>query len=695
MVGEGMDMTVSTGTLGSARTADGTKSVNRGAALGAGAIVLLGVAATVAFFTLNAANGMRGPVGGSVLLTIGFTAFSLVGGLIAARLPRNATGWLMLAVGAGAMVMNAAQQYAKYGLETDPGSLPGALAVAWVSNWGYYAALANVFFLLLLFPTGHPASRFWRVVLWIDVALVLVVVSSLAFGPRPLEGLDVPNPFRIVSLAPVLRAIDQGGAAGVMLFVVLLTCLASPVLRARRASGVERQQLKWLALGASIFAVCFGVINPLLSALVDLDIGYLTWGIGLVALPMTMGVAIAGYRLYELSLVINRSLVYFILTAGMVAVYVGLVALLQGPINRSGGALIATGIVVVAFQPLHRITQRAINRLMYGERDEPYAVLSRLSMRLASSLPAEQTLTTITETLTSALKIPYAAIELRRDHGYLPGAVEGEPREVAMTLPLIHRGEEVGRLLVSARSPGSAFSSADRRLLEDLARQAGAVAYGVRLLAELQRARERLVVALEEERRRIRRDLHDGIGPSLAGLSLQIEAARNLIASDPDRASALLDTLTRRTQSAIADVRQLVYGLRPPALDELGLVGALSEQASRFEAGNSIQISIEAQGDLNGLPAATEVAGYRIVLEAITNAARHSKARRCGILLRRTDELTVEVRDDGLGLPEGFRWGVGMASMRERAEELGGALSITSAPAAGTLVRATLPVMSA
>ncbi|MGH2699834.1 MAG: sensor histidine kinase, partial [Actinomycetota bacterium] len=634
------------------------------------------------------------PIGGAVLLTTAFTAFSLVGGLIAARLPRNATGWLMLAVGAGAMVMNAAQQYAKYGLETNPGSLPGALAVAWVGNWGYYTALANVFFLLLVFPTGRPASRAWRIVLWVDVVLVLLAIASVAFGPRPLESLDVPNPVRVVPLAPVLRAIDQGGAAGVMLFAVLLTCLASPILRARRASGVERQQLKWLALGASIFAVCFGVLTPLFDALLDLPVGYLTWGIGLVALPITMGVAILGYRLYELSLVLNRSLVYFILTVSLVALYVGLVGLLQGAINRGGGALVATGVVAVAFQPLHRITQRAINRLMYGERDEPYAVLSRLSTRLASSLPVEQTLATITEALTSALRIPYAAIELRHDNGYVPEAMQGEPQEVAMTLPLIHRGEEVGRLLVSARSPGSAFSSADRRLLEDLARQAGAAAYGVRLLTELQTSREKLVGALEEERRRIRRDLHDGIGPSLAGMSLQIEAAHNLVESDPNGAAALLDKMTKETQSMIADVRQLVYGLRPPALDELGLVGALSEQAARFEAGNSIRISVAAEGDLSGLPAATEVAAYRIALEAITNAARHSRGRRCGIMLRRTHELIVEVRDDGLGLPPGTRWGVGMASMRERAEELGGTLTIISASAGGIIVRATLPVRS-
>lgn len=689
-----MNVTVSSGVPRLAGTAAEAKSVNHAAALGAGAIVLLGIAATVAFFPLSAANGARAPIGGSVLLTTAFTAFSLVGGLIAARLPRNATGWLMLAVGAGAMMMNAVQQYAKYGLETDPGSLPGALAVAWVGNWGYYAALANVFFLLLVFPTGRPASRAWRIVLQVDVVLVFVAIAAVAFGPRPIEGLGVPNPLLVDGLAPLLRAIDQGGAAGLMLFFVLLTGLASPILRARRASGVERQQLKWLTLGASIFAVCFGVINPLLDALLDLEIGYLTWSMGLVALPMTMGVAILGYRLYELNLVVNRSLVYFILTASAVALYVGLVTLLQGSINRNGGALIATAIVVVAFQPLHSVIQRAINRLMYGERDEPYEVLSRLSTRLASSLPAEQTLTTITETLTSALRIPYAAIELRHDRGYLPGAVEGEPQEAEMTLSLIHRGEEVGRLLVSAR-PGSRFSSADLRLLEDLALQAGAAAYGVRLLAELQSSRARLVGALEEERRRIRRDLHDGIGPSLAGMALQVESARNLIEGDPREAIALLDNMAKKAQSMIADVRQLVYGLRPPALDELGLIGALSEQATRFETGNRIQIGVEAKGDLGRLPAATEVATYRIALEAVTNAARHSGAHRCDVMLQRTDKLTVEVRDDGVGFPDGSRWGVGMASMRERAEELGGTLSITSGPAGGTIVRADLPVAPA
>jgi signal transduction histidine kinase len=307
-------------------------------------------------------------------------------------------------------------------------------------------------------------------------------------------------------------------------------------------------------------------------------------------------------------------------------------------------------------------------------------------------VPAEDTLTTITDGVTNALRVPYAAIELRHDHEYVLTAGTGEPQEVALTLPLVHRGEEIGRLLVSGRAPGARFSTADEELLENIARQAGAAAYSVRLLAEVQKSRERLVNALEEERRRIRRDLHDELGPSLAGMSLQLETARYLVERDPAKATVLLEGMAAKTQTAITDIRELVYGLRPPALDELGLVGALSEQASRFEGTNGLRISVQAEGDLSGLPAATEVAAYRITLEAITNAAKHAGATRCDINLRRADELSIEVTDDGSGLPENLRWGVGITSMRERAEEVGGTLSLSPVGAKGTAVQARLPV---
>jgi signal transduction histidine kinase len=231
------------------------------------------------------------------------------------------------------------------------------------------------------------------------------------------------------------------------------------------------------------------------------------------------------------------------------------------------------------------------------------------------------------------------------------------------------------------------------RLLEDLARQAGVAGHAVRLTTDLQRSRERLVVAREEERRRLRRDLHDGLGPTLAAVALQVETVRSLLREDPAAADALLAKLKDETQSAIANIRRIVYDLRPPALDELGLVGALREEGSRFAAnGGSLLVSVEGADDLPPLPAAVEVAAYRIALEGITNAARHSGASTCVVRIASNGGLDVEVRDDGRGLPADFRPGVGLISMRERVAELGGTFTVEPAVPAGTRIHAHLPV---
>jgi len=249
----------------------------------------------------------------------------------------------------------------------------------------------------------------------------------------------------------------------------------------------------------------------------------------------------------------------------------------------------------------------------------------------------------------------------------------------------------VGQLIVAPRAPDQSFSLADRRLLTSVAQRAGAAVETVRLTADLQRARGRLVLAREEERRRLRRDLHDGLGPQLATLTLQMDAARNLLDSDPQQAGRVLAAVKAQTQAAIGDIRRLVYELRPPVLDQLGLVGALQEQAVRAASG-SLAVQVIAPDDLPPLPAAVEVAAYRIVSEALTNVVRHSQARRCAIWLCPDDALYVAVDDDGVGVPDSIRSGVGLASMRERAEELGGALRIERRPEGGTRVIARLPL---
>jgi signal transduction histidine kinase len=270
-------------------------------------------------------------------------------------------------------------------------------------------------------------------------------------------------------------------------------------------------------------------------------------------------------------------------------------------------------------------------------------------------------------------------------------AAYGRPTGDPVHLPLVYQAETVGALLVAPRAPGESFTPAEQRLLEDIAQQAGVAAHTVRLTADLQRSRERLITAREEERRRLRRDLHDGLGPQLASLTLTIAAARELLRQDVDAADRLLQELAIHTQTAIADIRRVVYALRPPALDDLGLLLALREQAAHYSR-VGLQITIDGPDHLPPLPAAVEVAAYRIVQEALTNVVRHARAQSCAVSLTLSDALDVEISDDGVGLPLARRAGVGLTSMRERTEELGGTCEIESTSGRGTCIRVRLPL---
>jgi len=365
-----------------------------------------------------------------------------------------------------------------------------------------------------------------------------------------------------------------------------------------------------------------------------------------------------------------------------------------------GIALLATGLIAVLFQPLRNRLQRAINRLMYGERDDPYRVLTRMGSRLEATLAPEAVLPTIVETVALALKLPYAAIALKEEDTFTPATSFGTSREGEglVRLPLVAQHELVGELVLAPRAPGEAFTPADQRLLEDLTRQIGVAVYAVRLTADLkrltvdlQRSRERLVTAREEERRRLRRDLHDGLGPQLASLTLKLETARNRLAHDP-LAQTLLSDLTTRTQATVADIRRLVYALRPPVLDELGLVSALGELT--LQHSDQVAMRLDAPAGLPELPAAVEVAVYRIAQEALTNVVRHAAARHCDLQLTLDEPeglLSLSIQDDGSGLPPSRGVGVGLVSMRERAEELGGTWSIEPVESGGTHVLARLP----
>jgi signal transduction histidine kinase len=280
------------------------------------------------------------------------------------------------------------------------------------------------------------------------------------------------------------------------------------------------------------------------------------------------------------------------------------------------------------------------------------------------------------------------AIQMREGETWTTAAEHGlpvgEPEEFAMT----YQDEVVGRLLISTRER---LDHADRRLLADLARHAGVAANAVRLTVALQRSRAALVTAREEERRRLRRDLHDGLGPALAGVTLGLHAAGELAVRDPDRAVGQIHTVQAQVEEAVKDIRRLVYGLRPPALDELGLARAVQREAARWEGELKIAFDLPPTG-LGVLPAAVEAAAYRIACEALTNVARHAGARTCQVRLARADGLELEICDDGRGLnARKGHAGVGLAAMRERAEELGGTCVIDSR-GVGTRVLARLPI---
>jgi signal transduction histidine kinase len=407
------------------------------------------------------------------------------------------------------------------------------------------------------------------------------------------------------------------------------------------------------------------------------------------------------YQLWDIDFIINRTMVYgglSILIAGLYVLMVGGLGTLFQIQGNLLIALLATGLVAALFQPLRTRLQRGVNRFVYGERDDPLAALSSLGRKLEETVAPDEVLPTLVRTIAETLKLPYVAITLRKNGDLETVAEYGKPVIEVISLPLAYQGERVGQLLVTERSLGEPFSTAEMQLLSNIARQAGAAVHDVQLTADLQRSRERLVTAREEERRRLRRDLHDGLGPTLAGQTLKLDAALDLVEKDPAAARSLLLDLKSQTQGTVTRIRRLVYDLRPPALDDLGLAGALQAHIYQMEgATNGLRISFDfPDGGLPPLAAAVEVAAYRIAQEGLTNIVRHAQAKECqlclSILEEDTRSLHLEIIDDGIGLPRQHRPGVGMNSMRERAAELGGTCVIEPGTGGGTRVLACLPL---
>ncbi|HSH80525.1 MAG TPA: histidine kinase, partial [Herpetosiphonaceae bacterium] len=458
-------------------------------------------------------------------------------------------------------------------LESLVARYPGLdLASKAIGAWGF----GSFFLLFYLFPDGRFVPRWTR---WLAPAWMISTAAVTFFPNSPLSDDRAPPWFVLLQIVMF---------PGSMLF--------AQIYRYRRVSSrVQRQQTKWVMyslllalagfIGTGMVGQLFALDQPGAPAALYALGSSVTYGLAFMLVPISIGIAILRRRLWDIDIIINRTLVYVTLTACVAGLYVLTVGYLGALFRAEENllfSLLATGLVAVVFQPLRERLQRGVNRLMYGHRDEPYAVLSRLGQRLEATLAPDAVLPAIVQAVRDALRLPFAAIQVQSGNSLVLAASTGErPRDVTH-LPLTYTGTAVGELVLGVRPGEQEFGPDDRRLLEDLARQAGMAVHALRLrdealrLAEdLQRSRQEIVTAREEERRRLRRDLHDGLGPQLASLTMKAEAAWDLLPTNPATAGTLLADIIEHAQESVVDIRRLVYALRPPALDDLGLVGAL------------------------------------------------------------------------------------------------------------------------
>jgi two-component system NarL family sensor kinase len=628
--------------------------------------------------------------------TLAAVSAATVGAVLASRRPRHPVGWLLLALSLSLSGSGVASVYIDYGLLVRPGALPAARHVAPYVPAIIVTALALLGFVLLLTPTGSLPSSRWR--WWARIAAAAPVISLAAITLAP-QSFDQPyqpaeNPLDLSGLGGVLLVIYRLAFAVANLAVVVGA--ASLLVRFRHARGTERLQLRWVALAAVL--VLLGSVVALVASAMGASPVLLGWvaGICVAILPLAIGAAILRYRLYDLDYLISRTVVYGLLTVGGITVYVAVVKGVEWLLREGvglGGSLLATAVIAVGFAPARDRLQRWVDRRLYGDRHDPVQAMVQLGERLRDApggTPDGDALAGVLQAVCETLRLPSASLLV--EHG-VEVATFGHPGTASEQVPLEHEGQHIGVLLVGVRSGEDALGVADRQVLRILAAPVAVALHAVLLSQELQRSRERLVAAREEERRRLRRDLHDGLGPILTAVTLKADAARSALDSAPTQADGLLAELRGDAKQAIGDLRRVVEDLRPAALDELGLLGALSQQMDRF-ARQGVSITLDAPPTLPVLPAAVEVAAYRIIAEALTNIARHAHAHQITITVAINGSLCVAVQDDGMvSTANGDRWrpGVGLLSMAERVAEIGGTLQAGPTPTGGR-VKATLPL---
>ncbi|MCK2221825.1 sensor histidine kinase [Actinomadura sp. ATCC 31491] len=620
-------------------------------------------------------------------LTVAGLTFPAVGAFLVVHRPRLTLAWLMVAGGLGAAVHDLCQAVMLASAAGGDLARAGVWRLPAHAGWAA-STLALEVLLPLCSPDGRLPSRRWRAVVALGAVSVGVETARQFLRPDPPpQGYPlpavIPNPLQLPALAPYSEMIGAVAWTGVLATVPFAA--SSLVVRFRRAGPAGRRQIGWplFAFAGYIVFMLVGVAVPGLYWMQVVWAGFI---------PVALVFAVMRYRLYGIDTVISRTFVAAGLAGAAGLVYFGVAgvsSLLVAGYHQLAG-LAAALFIGAFFQPLRRALQRAVDRLLYGPVGDPRLLAERLVREVRRGDPA-QALASVLGMLREGLAVQGVAVEVpggERGGAQVSGQVGDAPREV----PLVWHGERVGRLLVGPPTPRRFPAAHDERVLATLVPYAADVAHAVRMAADLQRSRERILAAREEERRRLRRDLHDGLGRTLSDMAMTVNMARISLKSSPEAADDLLRELRSGMDAVTGDIRRLVHDLRPPALDDLGLAAAVAALAGPGDPGGPVT-EVSAEGDLAGLPAAAEVAVYRITQEALTNVRRHAKATRVRVELRRDPEvLRLLIADDGVGLPPERRAGVGLASMRERTAELGGICLITGEPGKGTTVEVMLPL---
>jgi signal transduction histidine kinase len=644
----------------------------------------------------------------------------VLGVLIATRRPRNPIGWLLLAISFGNAIYLVGGFVAMLGLlhGASPSSWVGW--PAWVFNWtaGFGAFLLMV--LVFFFPDGRLPGPRWRWVAYFAVVanLVSTLASMLDTSPVTLSPRlpNVPNPIGVGAISTIVNS-----APGIIVLIPLfVVVIASVFVRFRRSTGVERQQLKWFAyivagvLGVTIAGFALSPLNSLIGGAVA-SVGF-DLGIG-VALPLTIGLAVMKYGLYDIDVFISRTIVYGTLAAFITSVYVG-IAVGIGTLVGSGGrpnlglSIVATAIVSIGFQPVRERVQRVANRLVYGQRATPYEVLSEFSGRVAETYSADDVLPRMARVLRDGTGAESATVWLRSGDQLRAAATDPASSDGHATLKLngnalpavtssdravavAHQGELLGALSVVKRR-GESLTPLEMKLIDDLAHQAGLVLKNVGLtdelmqrLEELRMSRQRLVQAQDEERRRLERNLHDGAQQHLVALKVKLGLAQSLAQRDPEKARDMVRQLKADADEALETLRDLARGIYPPLLADKGLPAALQAQARKA----TLPVTVDADG-VGRYPQDVEAAVYFSVLEALQNVQKYASASRASVRLRDVDgTVRFEIEDDGRGFDMATtKRGAGLTNIADRLDALGGSFHMKSQPGEGTALSGVLPV---